>query len=701
MKYTFFETKSGKKIKTAQFDGYAIAERLLEALMFQVTIQDDGSLKVWIKPEDEGYFQQFNTTKFLNLAKEYAEENDIFSEPITNEDCWFEVCDENSESVKANGILVKIDAVKVPKTFTPGIPELVRELKSLQDIIQKSGATVYGVGEGGTTMTLGVNGNGEFEIDIDVAELEPKVLGKFKPKATKFHDFIATVGNVNVLSKEATIDGKYFDSLNLEGVKFKMILRDYYTFDLEEIGTENCDEKDIQRYALMLEDSSVGGFRNRSVVVDYKFIATHIVKEKEIQMESFLVCDQRKPYDDLVNFLEEDEKELPEIDEEKLRFLFEDDEVIVEPPTPVIKEELSNLTMSQQLIFDEFLEAKKEKRNQHLKKIETISNEKKVATNNLKLAENKISECEEEINLLNSRIDSLEINETFNGYFYYIPPVISEKCILPSDVKELIANKLANVRNINPVAFLKLFDKNIFSVRIGLETEGNIIELNDFKNVMPIINSYTNWEGHFYIENNMLFFEGEIDWAKLSNKLIKNGFKHEHSFEDYCVELEKQQTCAENCSCHNHSENEEDSVEGELENFKECNGYEMGDEFLFAIQYNPDGVTDDICDENQVTIAITPKTYWENDKCCYDQHLSEILNHKFPILNETRCLDEVVEAGFVLLKDTENTMNLNEAIEYLCKTGLKFSIAYQDYLSKKDTQLIKYLISIINPSIII
>ena len=40
MKFTHFETESGNKIKTAQFDGYSIAERTLEGLMFQVDIQD-------------------------------------------------------------------------------------------------------------------------------------------------------------------------------------------------------------------------------------------------------------------------------------------------------------------------------------------------------------------------------------------------------------------------------------------------------------------------------------------------------------------------------------------------------------------------------------------------------------------------------------------------------------------------------------
>ena len=38
MRFKHFETESGKTIKTAQFDGYSIGDRLLEGLMFQVDI---------------------------------------------------------------------------------------------------------------------------------------------------------------------------------------------------------------------------------------------------------------------------------------------------------------------------------------------------------------------------------------------------------------------------------------------------------------------------------------------------------------------------------------------------------------------------------------------------------------------------------------------------------------------------------------
>ena len=220
--------------------------------------------------------------------------------------------------------------------------------KTIQDIMAKAGQ-VIGVGPGGATMALGVGSNGamSFGIEDEIEEQEvPKVIGKYKPKTT-FHDFIATVGNVNVLSKEATLDGKFFDSMNLEGVKFKVTLRDDNTFDIEEVGTNLVTEAEMKRYVTMFDESPVSGYRDRSVATDFVFTATHTVKGKTLSLESYLVVDPRKPYNDLLDFLSEDDDEpQTEVAEDefdaKMKALFGEDEDEVpsakvekaEPPVP-------------------------------------------------------------------------------------------------------------------------------------------------------------------------------------------------------------------------------------------------------------------------------------------------------------------------------------------------------------------------------
>ena len=86
-KVKHFETVSGKIVKIAEFDGYSIADRLLEGLMFQISVQEDGTLKASVKEKDKSYFSDFNQEKFLKLAVDYAYENDIFYEPTSGEEC--------------------------------------------------------------------------------------------------------------------------------------------------------------------------------------------------------------------------------------------------------------------------------------------------------------------------------------------------------------------------------------------------------------------------------------------------------------------------------------------------------------------------------------------------------------------------------------------------------------------------------------
>jgi hypothetical protein len=87
-KFKHFETESGKTIKTAQFDGYLINERPFEGMMFQVDIQEDGTLKVYVKPSDEDYFSDFNQEKWLKVATDFAYKYDIFEDPVSGEECW-------------------------------------------------------------------------------------------------------------------------------------------------------------------------------------------------------------------------------------------------------------------------------------------------------------------------------------------------------------------------------------------------------------------------------------------------------------------------------------------------------------------------------------------------------------------------------------------------------------------------------------
>ena len=54
-------------------DGYHIADRLLENVMFRVHFQDKNILSVKVDEKHENYFSQFNQEMFLEKVYKYAE----------------------------------------------------------------------------------------------------------------------------------------------------------------------------------------------------------------------------------------------------------------------------------------------------------------------------------------------------------------------------------------------------------------------------------------------------------------------------------------------------------------------------------------------------------------------------------------------------------------------------------------------------
>lgn len=601
------------------------------------------------------------------------------------------------------------DLVKGIKNGNPAAANAAGIPKTIQDIMAQAGQ-VIGVGPGGATMTLGMNSTGAMSFGIEdeiEAEAEvPKVIGKYKPKTT-FHDFIATVGNVNVLSKEATLDGKFFDSMNLEGIKFKITLCDDNTFDIEEVGTNIVTEAEFKRYVTMFDESPVAGYRDRSVATDFVFTATHTVKGKTLNLESYLVVDPRKPYNDLLDFLSEEDDE-PQVEvstteeteettemadgfDAKMKALFDDDEdeapaSKVEPPVPNVYHPEPITSVRQQLSM-EFLEAKKEKRSKLVKKIDNYKEDLKKAKNAQHTAFTKIRECNEEIKLLASRIDSLEINEPANGYYFFIPESKSDVCHLDDATRDMIINKLVNMNYPNTEAFMTLFNNALFQIRIGLDTDNGLVELTDFKNVMQYFKDFDlDINSKLYVKDGGLFYEGQLEWSDLGNKLVRLGFASNHKFDELFATAEEDMEKIMNGSV------EEDSISEEIAEFEETNGYEMGDEFLFAIGYVP--AASNAIGDPQVWIGITPKSYFDNEGCAYDGHIHDILKAKFPVIDDLEdWLSKDGEGSFSMYNSLNKHEDINTIIDTMCKAGIKFSAKFQDFMSSKDTGLVTYIIA--------
>lgn len=82
LKFHCFKSESGECFKEAWFHGYDFGERALEGVWLKAVINFDGTLSVeWPEKEkDNAYLKTLNKNHWLQRAREYAEENDLFAQ---------------------------------------------------------------------------------------------------------------------------------------------------------------------------------------------------------------------------------------------------------------------------------------------------------------------------------------------------------------------------------------------------------------------------------------------------------------------------------------------------------------------------------------------------------------------------------------------------------------------------------------------
>jgi len=79
-----FDCEKCGKIDEAKFDGYPFGDRQLEGVMFVARKNDDGTCEV--RAEDERDLHGLDKAYWLEMAKAFAEKNDIFTCPRCGDD---------------------------------------------------------------------------------------------------------------------------------------------------------------------------------------------------------------------------------------------------------------------------------------------------------------------------------------------------------------------------------------------------------------------------------------------------------------------------------------------------------------------------------------------------------------------------------------------------------------------------------------
>lgn len=497
MRFKHFETESGKTIKTAQFDGYSIGDRLLEGLMFQVDIQDDGTMKVYVKPNDQKWFDQFNTAKWIKEAQEFAESNDIFEDPISGEDCW-PITDEVSPVVQNTGRVIKEST----------IDEILNSKKD--------------------------------NIDIDTSdkttESKEPVIGQFKPKR-KFLNFVTGLkGRIRLLSNYAFIKGEQLSGM-LEGVIFKVTICDEGTINFEEVGDTNQTTPEmIQRLIDDIDSRDVTGYVQKFIVSGTEFY-------DDDAKVCYLEVEHKKPIDMLFSLFDEDKSQQitengmsildalfsSESDEELQRELEgESDEEIkadLEKNTDPVETE----SIAQRMMRESFEKMNAEKAQELKDRIEKTEKEIKKLQLDIKQAESKLKKSGDDLRVLNTRLESLSPKDPSVGYDFFVSEE-NKTGIEPDENLVQVVEKIAPLLKLNTPVVIDMLTKGFYTIKIQKQGEvenKKVLDKEVYQKIQKIdVTGKVTMVGPCEFE-----YRGDMTWHQLVDKMIRMGFDQNPDFD--------------------------------------------------------------------------------------------------------------------------------------------------------------------------
>lgn len=528
--------------------------------------------------------------------------------------------------------------------------------------------------------------------NIDIQEEKEIVIGEFKT-LDKFVEFVGGKSNINFISKEAILDIKYLTgSDDYAGTKFKLVICDEGTVDFEEIETTSTTKEQRQRLLDTISDKTIAPYRGRMVVMDLKFT----VDRDDIKFPVYLAVDYIKPINKLASIFddvdESIEVEVSDSQSEKLDFLmglFDEEKVEekVEEKSSVEEKEAAVVEYNS-IINESFAKMKEAKALELKNRISGRYKDISKFESDVKMSQKKVEEAKGDVELLQSRLDGLGVVREMNGYLFNISEQMNEKIHLDEDMEKIIRSKVSKVKGIRVDAFMKLFEAGEYQIKLATISSGVITEVEDYSKLPKDIVDRLSMMQDISIIDNRLIYTGDLVWHDIVSKLDRFGFEHRAEIqfdvksEEVVEEIEKVEEKNEidmtlkkfegfsvdadgNLNMNDEGyfgaiQDKEDS-KIHLEEFEDDYGYEMGNDFIFSIIGNN---TASNCD---YWVCITPKSYWDNEGCAYDQHIGYFLNLPEPPF------DEASEATFMYHGKSI------DCISDLVNRGIKFNKGFNDY----------------------
>jgi len=378
---------------------------------------------------------------------------------------------------------------------------------------------------------------------MDKELTKSKISGDYKPK-TKFIEFVGGKGYLNFISNEATISAKNLSGLYYEDIILKLTIYEDGTVDFDEVETQKTTQDERKRLIDVIEDQTLGSYRNRTVVNELEFTSVEKVKDKNVPL--YLAVEYQKPIEKLGSIFDDEKPELSDDAMDNLNDLlnswFEDEEftkeieeVINEENNQVLEDtfmEHHDININP-LVEESFAKMKEEKLNElKNKKSKTEEEIFKLEFQISNLGKN-LETAKSDLNLLEERIFDIKPKEDPNGYYFNVSERLNESVILDEQTERIIRDKVSKVKSINLENFMKLFTDGEFNVSLSKKTEDGFENVDSIKDLPEDIIEKLDFLSFDPNENKIIYI-GDMSWGEIVNKMIKIGFQQNPEFDKFC-----------------------------------------------------------------------------------------------------------------------------------------------------------------------
>lgn len=382
--------------------------------------------------------------------------------------------------------------------------------------------------------TIGVNIN-----EIDTAKLnevgettkEP-IIGEFKPKR-KFISFISGLKGAKIRFNRdsAFIEGDKLSGM-LDGTKFKITICGEGTINFEEVGTNLTTKKQIQGFIDDLDEKDVSGYTEKFIIANLQF--TDVDGNL-----CYLEVEHKKPIDRLLGFLDDDENtnivtptEVSKETLNKLDFLFTEEDVEDTIEEESIENEEEDITTPKSMSYEEelFKKMEEDKKKELNTRIDNKTKEIRKTKSELDTINSKLNTYEEELKILNSRLESMTTTIEPNGYIFFI----SEEVKSDIDFKDLeidFIDKLCKVLNVKKDVLINKLTGGYYKISISDENDiSKIKPTNELYNRILQIDPLCKLS----VDGDDFIYSGDLDWHQLVDKMLKLGFTQKAEFNKLC-----------------------------------------------------------------------------------------------------------------------------------------------------------------------